>query len=173
MNIPDLRDQAALDAFEAISTAQRADEPFPNGRLRVTHYKAVHRHLFQDVYRCAGRFRSVRISREGNMFCYPEHIAREMSELFTALRQQDFLRNRSADGFASGAADFLATLNAIHPFRDGNGRAQLSFLALAAYRAGHDLQLDRLDPEDFLAAIIVSFHGDNLLLTDQLYRMVS
>ena len=83
------------------------------------------------------------------------------------------MRNRSADGFASGAADFLATLNAIHPFRDGNGRAQLSFLALAAYRAGHDLQLDRLDPEDFLAAIIVSFHGDNLLLTDQLYRMVS
>ena len=46
MNIPDLRDQAALDAFEAISTAQRADEPFPNGRLSVTHYKAVHRHLF-------------------------------------------------------------------------------------------------------------------------------
>ena len=30
-NIPDLRDQSALDAFEAVMTTQRSDEPLPEG----------------------------------------------------------------------------------------------------------------------------------------------
>lgn len=54
-NKPDLRAQAALDAFETASTAQRADEPLPSGRLSVTHYRALHHHLFQDVYAWAGK----------------------------------------------------------------------------------------------------------------------
>jgi cell filamentation protein len=32
-NIPGLRTQVELDAFEAISTAQRAEEPLPAGRF--------------------------------------------------------------------------------------------------------------------------------------------
>ena len=55
-NLPGLRDSAALQQFEAIATAQRADEPLPNGRLGVAHYRAIHRHLFQDVYSWAGQF---------------------------------------------------------------------------------------------------------------------
>jgi hypothetical protein len=31
-NIPGLRDPAALEAFETVSLAQRADEPLPEGR---------------------------------------------------------------------------------------------------------------------------------------------
>jgi cell filamentation protein len=62
-NIPGLRSQRALDRFEAAITAQRADEPLPSGRLSVAHYRAVHHHLFQDVYAWAGRFRTVRISK--------------------------------------------------------------------------------------------------------------
>jgi Fic/DOC family len=37
---------------------------------------------------------------------------------------------------------FLAVLNAIHPFRDRNGRTQLAFLALLAARAGHTGVID-------------------------------
>ena len=49
-NLKNIRTQRALSAFEAISTAQRADEPLPTGRLSATHYRAIHHHLFQDVY---------------------------------------------------------------------------------------------------------------------------
>jgi cell filamentation protein len=51
-------------------------------------------------------------------------------------------------------------LNAIHPFREGNGRTQVSFIALLADQAGHPLALDRLEPEPFLAAMVASFRGD-------------
>src|ERR1700722_12449452 len=49
-NLAGIREQSALDDFEAISTAQRADEPHPLGSLSVRHYRAIHHHLFQDVY---------------------------------------------------------------------------------------------------------------------------
>jgi cell filamentation protein len=50
----DLRTQAELDSFEALITAQRADEPLPAGRFDEDQYRAIHHHLFQDVYDWAG-----------------------------------------------------------------------------------------------------------------------
>jgi cell filamentation protein len=50
-------------------------------------------------------------------------------------------------------------LNAIHPFREGNGRAQLALLTLIAERAGHPLALDKMDPRPMLAAMVASFSG--------------
>jgi cell filamentation protein len=167
-NIPGLRDPAALAAFETVSVAQRADEPLPGGRLSAAHYRAIHRHLFQDVFRWAGRLRRVRISKAGSMFCYPENIAAEMNKLFLALKQHRYLRGLTTDDFAAQAAHFLAELNAIHPFREGNGRAQMTFMALVARQAGHPFDLERLDPDQFLAAIIRSFSEDEAPLTRQI-----
>jgi cell filamentation protein len=93
-------------------TAQRFDEPLPGGRLSLRHYRAVHHHLFQDVYTWAGRFRTVRIGKQGSMFCYPENIDREMKQLFARLQRDNYLRSLSADEFARAAASFLSTLNA-------------------------------------------------------------
>ncbi|MCW5728359.1 Fic family protein [Parvibaculum sp.] len=172
-NIPGLRDQAALDKFETASTAQRADEPLPSGRLSVAHYRALHHHLFQDVYSWAGKFRTVRIFKDGSAFCYPENIRREMSELFDALKARRGLRGLTADSFAREATAFLTTLNAIHPFREGNGRTQTAFLALIAAQAGHPVDLRKLEPEIFLKAMIASFHGDEKPLLRQIERLVA
>lgn len=170
-NIPGIQSQAALDEFEAAITAQRSDEPLPPGRLSVRHYCAIHHHLFQDVYPWAGKFRTVRIAKDGSAFCYPENIAPEMTRLFTSLRQKQFLKNLPWDGFAKEAAAFLSTLNAIHPFREGNGRTQTSFLALLAARAGHPLDLQRLAPEEFLAAMVASFKGNDQTLERQILAL--
>jgi cell filamentation protein len=60
-----LENQAELDAFEAEISNARAEEPLPDGILDFEHYKAIHHHLFQDVYQWAGRVRTVRISKGG------------------------------------------------------------------------------------------------------------
>ena len=172
-NIPDIRDSEALAEFEAVSTAQRADEPLPAGRLGVRHYRAIHHHLFQDVYAWAGKFRTVRLGKDSNAFCYPENIEREMQRLFADLRRQGHLRRLSPELFATAAAHFLATLNAIHPFREGNGRTQTSFLALLADYAGHPLDLDRLAPKRFLGAMIESFHGLEGSLAKEIRQLIS
>lgn len=159
-----IRDADQLEAFEEEITKQRASEPLPAGRLSVSHYQAIHRHLFQDVYSWAGRLRTVRIAKGGSMFAYPEHLAAGLRGLFTELRQASFLRGLPAEAFAAQAAHVLAELNALHAFRDGNGRTQLIFLALLADQAGHPLDLSHLEPERFLAAMIASFHGKEAAL---------
>ena len=120
-NLPDLRDQAALDAFEAVSTTQRSDEPLPNGRLSLTHYRAIHHHLFQDVFAWAGKFRTTRISKDGSAFCYPENIPREMKNLFSDLKRRNYLCGLSHEDFVASAAHFLATSTQFTPFERETG----------------------------------------------------
>jgi cell filamentation protein len=172
-NLADLHDQAALDAFESTMTAQRADEPLPRGHLGVAHYRAIHRHLFQDVYSWAGRFRHVRMSKEGSAFCYPENIEREIKRLFDDLSKNRYLRDLARQEYADEAASFLSMLNAIHPFREGNGRTQTAFLVLLTKRAGHPIDLEKVQPDAFLAAMIASFKGDDTPLERQILLLTS
>lgn len=153
-----LRDVTALQNFEMEMLSLRAMEPFPGGQFDSAHYKTVHHHLFQDVYHWAGQYRTVRTAKGGNVFCYPEHIAPQMDRLFERLRDELFRSSSLFEEFIEAAADFLAELNAIHPFRDGNGRSQLSFLHLIALRAGHPLDLTRIAADSFLAAMIASYN---------------
>ena len=172
-NIPDIRDQSALDAFEAAMTAQRSDEPLPKGGLDASHYYSIHRHLFQDIYPWAGEVRTVRISKDESTFCYPEHIAEQMQALFDDLKLQNYFRGLSADMFATRAAHFLAILNAIHPFREGNGRTQTTFLLLLADHAQHSVDLEKLAPERFMEAMVASFKNDEAPLMDEIQRLLS
>ena len=167
-----LTDQAALDAFEADAVTQRGAEPLPAGRFTPTHLRAVHQHLFQDVYRWAGRYRTVRISKGGSMFCYPEHIPAQLRMLFVWLEDRDRFAKLDANDFAEQGAHFLSELNAIHAFREGNGRAQMAFFAMLADHAGHPLDLDRLEPEPFLAAMIAAFNGDERDLAVQIRMLL-
>jgi cell filamentation protein len=160
VNKLDLRAQAELDAFEAEISSARAEEPLPEGALDFTHYKIVRHHLFQDVYDWAGQVRTVRISKGGNAFCFPENIEDQATRLFDGLRTADYLQNLDAQAFSAKAAHFLAELNAIHAFREGNGRSQLTFFALLADHAGHPLDIDKLEAEEMLEAMIASFGGD-------------
>jgi cell filamentation protein len=152
-----LRTQTDLDFFEEEATAQRFAEPLPAGTFDLRHLCAIHRHLFQDVYPWAGALRIVRISKGGSAFCYPENLDRDLGRLFADLASRKTLSGLDAESFAEKAAHFLAELNAIHPFREGNGRTQLSFLAALADQAGHSFVLERLDPKAMLDATITSW----------------
>jgi cell filamentation protein len=173
VNKLDLRSQDELDAFEAEISSARSAEPLPEGELDFAHYCAVHYHLFQDVYDWAGKPRTVRISKQDNPFCYPEHIEAQATKLFASLKAGSFLEDLEPDDFAIQAAHFLAELNAIHAFREGNGRTQLTFFAMLADNAGHPLDLSKLDPHEMLSAMIESFEGDESKLTRLIRSLIA
>lgn len=114
----------------------------------------------------------MRTHKGTSTFCYPEHIAAQMAELFDGLKQTEYFAALNANAFASRAAHFLATLNAIHPFREGNGRSQNAFLGLLAARAGHGLELSRMNETAFREAMIESFGGSEMLLTHEIRSMI-
>jgi cell filamentation protein len=165
----DIKNAAELAAFEAEISTQRAQEPIPKGDLDYAYYCALHKHLFQDVYDWAGEPRKIRIGKGGNWFCFPENIEAEMTKLFAALARQNHFAGLSKAEFAERAAHFLAELNAIHPFREGNGRTQLSFLGIIAEEADHPLDFEKLEPNKILSGIIESFAGDE----DNLRRAIA
>ena len=76
-----LTDADELADFEAEVSDARADEEAAAGDLDYAHFKAIHRHLFQDVCDWAGEARTVRISKDNSMFCYPENIESEATSL--------------------------------------------------------------------------------------------
>jgi cell filamentation protein len=171
-NLKDLRSEEDLERFETAMTSQRADELLPAGQLDVGHYYAIHHHLFQDVYEWAGQPRTIRIEKGTSVFCYPENIEGQMNDLFSGLLARNHFRDLATENFVEALAGFLATLNAIHPFREGNGRTQLVFVSLIAHEAGHPLNLEFLREAEFLAAMIASFSGDEELLQQELVHMI-
>lgn len=167
-----LRDPALLELFELEMTTLRANEPLPSGQYDARHYQRVHRHLFQDVYRWAGKYRTVRTSKGGNPFCFPEYIPATMDNLFAALTKSGALTTEDTDRFVGEIASFLAELNAIHPFREGNGRSQLAFVAMLGERAGFPFNFVRVERDTFLPAMIASYAGDLKPLTSELFKLL-
>ena len=167
------RNQDVLDEFEAAFTARRFRSPLPQGSLTPTHYCSVHRHLFGDIYAWAGRFRITRISKGDSTFCYPENIPAQMRALFGALKVENCFSGLDQKDFSTRSAHFLAELNAIHAFREGNGRTQLAFFTLLADRAGHPVQQITLRPEAILDAMIASFKGDEAPLVRVIRTLIT
>jgi cell filamentation protein len=62
-----------------------------------------------------------------------------MRRLFDQLKHDRYLTGLGREEFARKGAHFLAEVNAIHLFREGNGRTQLTSFAMLAEAAGHAL----------------------------------
>ncbi|MFZ0304978.1 MAG: Fic family protein [Terracidiphilus sp.] len=169
----ELQDPGLLEAFEVEIFALRSAEPLPTGAYDPAHYRKVHHHLFQDVYEWAGQYRTVRTSKGGNAFCYPEHIPQQTENLFQTIRGGAAFFGKGSQEFVKEAARFLGELNAIHPFREGNGRSQLAFMGLIAFAAGHPLKLERLDKSTFLPAMIESYFRKYRALNGELEKLLN
>ena len=159
INLLDIHDQGELDEAEVALFSIRANEPLPAGSLDYHHYFAIHRHLFQDVYAWAGQVRTVRIGKGGSWFCYPEHIETELAGAFRQYGDPDQVGQLPLAQFAAQTAHLLAEINAVHPFREGNGRTQLAFLTLLVANAGYEVNHEVLEPARVMAAMIESFTG--------------
>lgn len=64
-------------------------------------------------------------------------------------------------------------MNVLHPFREGNGRAQRAFLAQLSADAGYELNWAALAPQRKEDASVKSFLGDNNLLEQVLDELVT
>jgi cell filamentation protein len=171
-NLLDIRDQDTLEAFEVEISTLRAEESLPEGEFEPAHYCGVHRHLFQDVYNWAGQYRTVRTSKGGNAFCYPENIPAQMDMLFKKLRGGEVFVEQSSDAFLQEVARFLGELNAIHPFREGNGRSQMAFIGIIGATFDHPFAFERLNRTTFLQAMIASYFGNREPLIVELKNLL-
>ncbi len=93
----------------------------------------------------AGQLRTVSIGK-GQLFCLPQHLENFAADIFDRLHTEQILRGRDLDSFVTGLTELLGDINALHPFREGNGRTQRAFLAQLAHDAGYELRWTTMDP---------------------------
>lgn len=147
-----IRDAAALDETERELVAERLTQNIPTGNFDLEHLKSIHRHLFQDIYSWAGEIRTVEINKDGHQFQFRHYIETGMADVHRRIvAERNFQGSESSD-FAHKAAGIIGDINYVHPFRDGNGRAQLQYLKLLGERAGHPIDLARLQKDSWLEA---------------------
>ena len=157
----DIRDPALLRKVEAdLSTARQA-EIFRTpvvGRFTATHLCNIHRKLLGDVYSFAGRFRREDIAKGPTRFVTYSQIKEKLQRLLGQLQQEKWLENVPFEAFAARSAYYMAELNYIHPFREGNGRAIREFMRLLFLHNSYVVQWDAVDVEALLNAMIDSVY---------------
>ena len=131
------------------------------------HLKAIHKHIFQDVYTWAGQDRYEMglygfMSKGDSTFCKGSFLPKQSKSIFENLKQcSSHEKQRDVDTPAQNLTTFMADLNALHPFREGNGRVQRIFINELAHNAGFALDLNLIPKNDMIEASIQAMQGDN------------
>ena len=118
----------------------------------------IHKHIFGDIYPWAGKVRTVDISK-GNMFCNSQFIMENAKEIFDNLKRENYLQDyHDIDKMSERLSYYLSEINALHPFREGNGRAQREFIIVLARRAGYSIDFSKVSQEEMIKASEEAFY---------------
>lgn len=158
-----LREDQLATGRQVILVRKDLGPPLDFARL-----KEIHRYVFQDVYEWAGKPRACDLRKAAYLdssespkeFTPASKIEAEAARVFGALARSGELRGLSRSEFTQAAADPFVEINNLHPFREGNGRAQRIFLGALARKAGHEIAFDVVTKERMTAVSVAGIDGD-------------
>lgn len=133
----------------------------------------LHRQLFGEIYDFAGKPRTVNISKPDSPapFCYSDFIEPEANRIFSELERESYFTKLNQPQFVEKLAWLSSELNALHPFREGNGRTTRLSLSLLAKNAGYFVDFNLASRRAILYADAEAFAG-NLAPLKNLYRQI-
>ncbi len=173
LNIIDAEELKQVEReITALRTAQIMVEGI-DGKFDFGHLKAIHYFLFQDIYEWAGEIRNVNISK-GNQFCLFQYIEAEMDRIFFQLKEENYLSEcGNVIEMGERLAYYLGEMNAIHPFREGNGRVQRLFLEKLAEKNGYRLDFMKISSAQMLEASQKSFFREYSMMEQLMIHALS
>ncbi len=139
------------------------------------YFRQLHSDTFQKLYKFAGEYRNQDVSKGTTVFCKAKFIQEFITDLFTKLKADNYLKNysnKSVDEFADKIAYYMGELIAIHPFWEFNGRIiRLFFDMIAVYNGYNYIDYTKYnydgDENSFIQASINCVQlGDNNLLKE-------
>jgi cell filamentation protein len=172
LGIGDPQQLREAEAGLTLAAIQDLGTRFLPGGYDLPHLQAFHKEIFGDLYPWAGQLRTVTIART-DPFCLPQHIEPYAAEVFNALAKEQHLRGLPRGRFVDRLTHYLAEVNAIHPFREGNGRTQRAFFHQLSRDAGWPIDWWDLDSDRNTTASIASLRGDNKPLRALLDELVA
>ncbi|EHK90735.1 Fic/DOC family protein [Aggregatibacter actinomycetemcomitans] len=163
INKKGIKDEAELNRIERASSYMKALDLNQNpidGKFDLKHLQAIHKKLFEDIYPFAGKIRDGYLQKGEQDFTMGYRIIPQSERLFKELKNEQFLKKTESDKIAGRLAYYMREINAIHPFREGNGRTQRIFIAQLAKEAGYELSFDKTTQEEMTSASIQAHRCD-------------
>ena len=158
-------DDNKLKELETVYSLLRLSElklKKPTDPLILATFVEIHRSILQDVYPFAGELRKEMISKGSSSFAHPDHIEIQLIRIFNELGEENYLKDLPRDKMIKRLAHFLAELNALHPFREGNGRTVREFARQLTFNAGYQLDWEKIaGPAEVINAFVDSFNATN------------
>jgi cell filamentation protein len=146
-NLQDITDPEVLLFVESGAVTKRLQELYENPiKIKgIDSLFAIHKHLFQDIYTWAGKKRIVEISKDKKQFFPTTHFDNAIRYIDHLVTEFKKIPKDNKKNLAERLAEILDNVNYLHPFREGNGRAQREFLRMLALEKGLTLNLNPPD----------------------------
>ena len=161
--------------IESGAVAKRIKELYDNP-IEIRGVKTlfvIHKHLFQDIYSWAGQERTVEISKEGKQFFPTTHFKNAYQYVDKLILEYRNIPKSNRNNIAQKLAEILDNINYLHPFREGNGRAQREFIRLLSLERGIKLNLNPPDNENAYSKYMRGMiNGDTKLLTELILELI-
>lgn len=174
LNKFDIQDIEELHLAEreltAFAIAQFELEPI-RGNFDLKHFQSIHKGIFGDIYDWAGSFRTVNISK-GTLFCLYQNIEHFGNEIFEELKSEKYLLNCEEDIITDRLAYYFGEINMLHPFREGNGRAQRLFIQYLAGICGYDVHFSGITRKEMIEASYLAADFDYTMLKNCLDKNI-
>ncbi|AQQ54472.1 Fic/DOC family protein [Planococcus lenghuensis] len=160
-----IQDEEKLKEVEKVYTLYRLSELYVSEPAVPADLNAlirIHYQIFQDIYAFAGELRKEMISKGHSSFAHPDFIEPQLKRIFKELEQERYLRGKNRYEVIPRLAYYLSELNALHPFREGNGRTIREFARQLMLGAGHEVRWEQVEEPAFIInAFVDSFYGNN------------
>lgn len=111
------------------------------------------------------RYKNCNIAKQ-DLFCLTEHIESFGSDVFNKLKKEKYFVDYDNETALDKLVELFADINALHPFREGNGRSQRVFIESLAKINGIYLDLTNVSKMDMIVASHDSINGDYTKLKD-------
>jgi len=154
-------------AFVAARRTEIAAGLGPEKTFNAAYLKALHQHLFQDVYEWAGKTRGEKVplsdgtvasetefNKDGKDYLYARLLPPSFQQFDTNLQENNYWQGKDSADFGRAVTDIITDFTAMHPFRKGNGRVLRIFLEELAKQAGHALDFSVISRERMRHAAI-------------------
>lgn len=142
-----LNNNYSRDEYECDFVSLKIMQILQNGifYLTIDFYKYIHYALFKDVYKFAGKFREVNISKNETIlngdtvvYCDYNRIKDYLIYDFSDKRQEDYSKLNALDKIIS-ISNFTSCIWQVHPFMEGNTRTTAIFMIKYLKELGYNI----------------------------------
>ena len=110
--------------------------------------------------------------RRVTCFCDCRFVEAMVKELFRELENENYLQSCDSETMSDRLAYYLSEINALHPFREGNGRTQRLFIEILAERAGSEVDFSEVSAQEMVEASAEAFLKEYGKMNEFMRRIV-